>query len=47
MKPSAYDGKKENEVVYKCNISDGPFCSPMDKYYKHSKALYSSVSLEQ
>ena len=47
MKPEDYDGKKENQVVFKCNVSDGPFCAPMDKYYQHSKVLYNSVTVEQ
>ena len=29
------------QTTYKCNLSDGPFCGPMDKYYRHSKSLYS------
>ena len=29
------------QTTYKCNLSDGPFCGPMEKYYTHSKTLYS------
>ena len=46
MKPQDYDEKKENQVIFKCNVSDGPFCAPMEKYYLHSKSLYNSVAAD-
>ena len=37
-----FDEKPEEQTTFKCKISDGPFCGPMDKYYRHSKSLYST-----
>ena len=37
--------KKNSESfkVAKCQMSDGPFCGAMDKYYTHSRSLYEST----
>ena len=39
--------KSADQVVTQCHSSDGPFCTPMDKYYKHSKSLYRAPVLEE
>ena len=31
---------------FRCTAKDGPFCSPMEKYYTHSRLLYTAITID-
>ena len=43
MAQEEHKKKSESFKVAKCQMSDGPFCGAMDKYYTHSRSLYESA----
>lgn len=34
-------------MMLKCEMADGPFCMPLEKYYTHSKVLYKQMPDER